>query len=1776
MATQRQKTQILDLSGGLINSTANPLNYPTTALIAGSNVEIGGNSMLSTRQGWAQNAAFMPSSTIKFLGQCRFPTNEKSYLVAQVTYSPVYGGYPRRDYISCVYDGIWWIWGGDTTTIGWEGADNPRGAYLHAYRFATGEWTELASQTGFDTGYRMVGHSGKLYLFPDSGTDFKIYDIASNTWSAGPVLPVEPTQASAYRAAGTDWVFFWIETPVTVYAYNVSSGAWTISDPWADVSLSTPLVYKVGSDDTLTLGPDWYGEVWGVWNPVANTWTHPETEQGTAYDPDYVASGNNIVVPTDDDWSFINEDRADYTYAHGSIGGGYSRPIWMVVDGTAGTHYTAISTSTTNSYATCADDGLEGSMCFQGGLIYRFGGRTTAGGEMISATGVMAVWNPASDTWTTDSQNFDTGAMGESCKLYACADNLPDTTQTWVEIYDLGAGAGGISCAVLNDRAVFTEGEAEVPLTWGGAMDATGGDWLVPKAVLGFQDGVNAYDVSSEVCDRDSDTVADVGGIQKWGYLAICCDVPLVEGFYIQMGTANTGTGLSTFTTDVETDDLDNISQRDLKGAISRWVQDASYSTKTLSGAAVNLGGSPNTVKCPCVAHGFEAGDSVAITGTTNYNGTYTLGSQSAGDTDNFVIEHAYTAETFSSPDEAHRTEPDNAGHFEGAAITLDGSAADLGGSPNTVKIPCSSAHGFVAGDKISIANTTNYNGTHTLPAQTAGDSTHFVITSAYNSETFASPDEARKRVTLGSGNTAADVVEGLWIQFASDTADILTIVDDGEEDNEVGLSSDHATANVTAIYALDVEDADAGCQINRTTDDYLDSFSPTAGTDNLACGGFHFRIRIPASQITYSGAQVRLTFQAETGLSKGFIIYHCSIAEAGTTTTAAATPTVVTFNSGSASATVATGSTVTSDAITFAVDESKSYLIILDCGGTHDGYSNTGGMALTKSVTGAQTYYIEYLNTASKTYDSYNQTSVASVWPVTRTLTAGYVPGLTKIEVKQIASIPSALYVGHTTGTATQDMTYATAIVSVAVDDTVAGSSTLYHAVSKDSRTTFYAFVSDAWRQIARNNTGTWQYNNSATTTPSWQAATINSIYGALEQAFAVGDNLMDSDALEAVTTAQWATWFDPYAVSQLDFAWSMQADGNDYPTLLKYTVSYTFGDMSTVEGYVSGEWSEGLGWTDGTVVSTIPLAQSGVITYDGTTPFEADYSTLSDVPGYWYRLVMGGTSAGTTISRILYKAPCQPLANIGDGQPDTVMAFLYWNGTDGSVSDYSSVVSDYVDKSEFSKADIPLTTADYLYVGYLTRFFELEVTPYTENNGATATLSAEYWNGESWTSLTITDGTSFDGATLATQGKITWAVPTDWRQTVPLTDTWYPRGYYIRLKASTTLSSTAAISELRVRGIPDSLKKHKEAVVVRDRLCLINRPDAPDQVDVSRALEEYGFSGTDSGGWRVGGMDGIAAAIQAWNTLLVGKTESWHMLTGSNPNDFGFSMVEAARRLPINSRSIVKASYESNDGLRHGLFFLNRFGAFAVSGVQADNTYGTLRAQDLSGALNWWDEDSSAYPILDLNNLHTICGAYWPVKNWIIWAVPMLLTSSQTEQTTNNRLVVYDLNVGAWLPPFDIALSSITTAYHYSDEAPGKLGALGLYGGNYSGQIMRLFDADDDNGTAISATARTGYLHCGHPGVEKNLWKLRLYGSTDSTSGITATLYADGEEVSRDTLKLRRIVSPAGKEFVKDFEDTNIPFDFLQILFEFTGPTSVYGAELEWTGLTATERQE
>ena len=208
-------------------------------------------------------------------------------------------------------------------------------------------------------------------------------------------------------------------------------------------------------------------------------------------------------------------------------------------------------------------------------------------------------------------------------------------------------------------------------------------------------------------------------------------------------------------------------------------------------------------------AHGLSNGNDVTITGTTNYNGTFTI-EDVATNTFNIVKEF---------------TTNDAAGTWELSPNPFTGTT--------TVTDP---SHGLISGNQINITGTSSYNGTYTISDVTTNTfviQKNFVADEATGTwekipNTFKWKKDSGSYTTgVSISDTAQDLQEGVQITFAARFGHTLTDV--WEIDISAGVTVAHIHfADVFKGYVYVSVEYSNGVTLHH----YLDGSSPTRITD--------------------------------------------------------------------------------------------------------------------------------------------------------------------------------------------------------------------------------------------------------------------------------------------------------------------------------------------------------------------------------------------------------------------------------------------------------------------------------------------------------------------------------------------------------------------------------------------------------------------------------------------------------------------------------------------------------------------------------------------------------------------------------------------------------------------------------------------------------------------------------------------------------------------------------------------------------------------------------
>jgi hypothetical protein len=194
----------------------------------------------------------------------------------------------------------------------------------------------------------------------------------------------------------------------------------------------------------------------------------------------------------------------------------------------------------------------------------------------------------------------------------------------------------------------------------------------------------------------------------------------------------------------------------------------------------------------------------------------------------------------------------------------------------------------------------------------------------------------------------------------------------------------------------------------------------------------------------------------------------------------------------------------------------------------------------------------------------------------------------------------------------------------------------------------------------------------------------------------------------------------------------------------------------------------------SDGTESGGASFAVDGLVSWDMPTGWALQ--TINGVEAYWISFDWDANlTASVVLRRIVIRM------------------------SDAATMDpvYDDMTNAY-DGDSATDHQLTLGTEDYLYVGHGTKFNKVSVEIGTANDIASV-LTAQYFNGNAWTSVTITDGTDVSGDTLkktATVGDITFTIPDDWEaNTVNSTET-----YWIRFDVSVALSTLFSIENITV----------------------------------------------------------------------------------------------------------------------------------------------------------------------------------------------------------------------------------------------------------------------------------------------------------------------------------------------------------------------------------------
>jgi len=244
-----------------------------------------------------------------------------------------------------------------------------------------------------------------------------------------------------------------------------------------------------------------------------------------------------------------------------------------------------------------------------------------------------------------------------------------------------------------------------------------------------------------------------------------------------------------------------------------------------------------------------------------------------------------------------------------------------------------------------------------------------------------------------------------------------------------------------------------------------------------------------------------------------------------------------------------------------------KSILSYIDAGELLYGNARVASISGTTISYGNESTFNAVVNTfwtsvgkldTDKTLIAFNRPSTADA--------QSYGTGI--VAYTSATAYPSDTYYTTTTSDSNQlSVSFWSDINSGTTTETLDGQ-TINYTISFDDRITWKIYDTtggdSGWRPIARDNSGTWQYNSNTTagaTDITWTSASTNSQFGALDQAFQIAANQQTGTEFNAITDSQWEETggFDPDTTNYLDFAFGLKTTNNlTTPSLSQISINY------------------------------------------------------------------------------------------------------------------------------------------------------------------------------------------------------------------------------------------------------------------------------------------------------------------------------------------------------------------------------------------------------------------------------------------------------------------------------------------------------------------------------------------------------------------------------------------------------------------------------------------
>ena len=567
-----------------------------------------------------------------------------------------------------------------------------------------------------------------------------------------------------------------------------------------------------------------------------------------------------------------------------------------------------------------------------------------------------------------------------------------------------------------------------------------------------------------------------------------------------------------------------------------------------------------------------------------------------------------------------------------------------------------------------------------------------------------------------------------------------------------------------------------------------------------------------------------------------------------------------------------------------------------------------------------------------------------------------------------------------------------------------------------------------------------------------------------------------------------------------------------------VKFYVGTANGNTATATAY---EWT-GTAWTaltitDGTSVGGKTMAVTGSITFASTVS-TSKAKIIQKGIAYYYKFVLTGVAATTTVSHCTLDAPMQTITDLWDGTGRECLQAWKSFATQAFSDITMNLAPSTTENSKVYNSSNPDSYADFniyginhyanggFFFGFSERLSGLTVSmPDAGHVNATAgVVSVDYWNGIAWTTVgTVEDSTSSAGHPLSHSGTITWnqiSENTEFTTNVANDDKWY----YYRLQFSDGTVRDVRVDNIGGITAQKQIKPYRFPVMWQNRLWLFN--DQTDKKNVG-LCSAYGsnsvFNGSDSAEVEFGDTSELICGDSIfsrygnsiYDSLVLFKKNAMYLVDGNSPSTWQlFTISDKVGCIAPLTLKRCEMGYEVTQGItKHVLVWRSARGIEFFDG----NTVVPI-SRDIYSYFN----PASADYINPVTYDTSIETAFFDEINF---EYHWLFTNA-----SGKHELVYNMTLKKWSPFLRGTGKELASGFTVQDTKGNQYSM----GGTYDGFVERLEYGTTFDGNAITSTFRNGdVLLMGTGAYSCKMHKLKLFGKTKNTSTVkvTAKHYAD-----------------------------------------------------------------